>query len=234
MKTAYWGIAAALPMLFASQTASAQEVQVQIGGPPPPPPPNVVVQTQPPPPPYYGGPGYGGPPPGYYGPRRPWTDLNNPRVRWAFGVTGGPFIGDNFGGGGGFWGQLGAQINRLLAVYYQTHAMLGVVGAKGSCGAACSFFGGIWYNEVLVDFTFGDVFQLGVGPSFDIFSVNNFTEGFFGLDGRIGVALGNRNAWRRGGFFLGVDIHPTFITDSTFPTSAVATSILLTLGGGWY
>ena len=127
------------------------------------------------------------------------------------------------------------QINRLIAVYYQTHAMLGVVGAKGSaCGTDCAFFGGIWLNEVMIDFTIQDVLQLGIGPSFDLFSIDNFTEGFPGVDARVGVALGGRNPWRRSGFFLGVDVHPTFITDSTFPTSAVATSILLTLGGGWY
>jgi hypothetical protein len=33
---------------------------------------------------------------------------------------------------------------------------------------------------------------------------------------------------------LGVDIHPTFVTDDTFPSTPVLTSILLTLGGGWW
>jgi hypothetical protein len=158
----------------------------------------------------------------------------------AFGATGGPYIGDNIGGAGGLWGQLGVQINRLIAVYYQTHAMLGVVGSRanynGCSGGSldCSFFGGIWLNEIMIDFTIENVFQIGIGPSIDLFSINNFTEGFFGVDGRIGVALGGRNRWRRSGLFLGVDVHPTFITDATFPTSSVATAVLLTLGGGWY
>jgi hypothetical protein len=221
----------ACPVLLFSLAASAQEVQVQVGlppPPPPPPPPRVVIEAQPPP--YYGPGGYGPRRPMYYGP----GSLDRPRLRLAFGATGGPYIGDNFGGAGGFWAQGGVQINRLIAVYYQTHAMLGAVGAKAGCGLDCSFFGGIWLNEVMIDFTIQDVLQLGIGPSFDIFSVNNFTEGFPGVDARIGVALGGRNEWRRSGFFLGVDVHPTFITDSTFPTSAVATAILLTLGGGWY
>ncbi len=170
----------------------------------------------------YGGPMYAG-------------DLDRPRLRFALGATGGPYIGDNIGGAGGLWGQLGVQLNRLIAIYYQTHAMLGAVGARGSaCGTDCSFFGGIWLNEVMIDFTIQNVFQIGVGPSYDVFSLNSFTEGFFGFDARIGVALGNRNRWRRGGLFLGVDVHPTFITDDTFPTSSVATSVLLTLGGGIY
>jgi hypothetical protein len=224
MKGFAWLGAAGL--FLASGTALAQQVEVQIQGPPPPPPPPQVYVAPPPPPPYYGPPR-----PMYYG---PGPGLDRPRLRFAFGATGGPYIGDNFGGAGGLWGQAGVQINRLIGVYYQTHAMLGVVGAKGGCGLNCTFFGGIWLNEIMIDFTIQDVLQLGIGPSFDLFSVNNFTEGFPGVDARIGVALGNRNAWRRGGFFLGVDIHPTFITDSTFPTSAVATAILLTLGGGIY
>jgi len=223
------GYLVALPFLFASSAAFAQTVEVQVGGPPPPPPPPRVY-VQPPPPPYYG---YGRPRVAMLPPE----DLDRPRLRLAFGATGGPFIGGNIGGAGGLWGQAGVQINRLLAVYYQTHAMIGAVGARTSSGAADvydTFFGGIWNNEVMVDFTFRDVFQVGIGPSFDIFSVNNFTEGFVGADARVGVALGRVGPWNRHGFFLGVDIHPTFITDSTFPTTSVITSVLLTLGGGWY
>ena len=226
-----------LPMLLVSSVAWAQEVNVTIGGPPPPPPPPRVVVVAPPPPQY-------GPPPPYYGRPRyvapPEGDINRPHFRWAFGVTGGPYIGDNFGGAGGVWGQAGVQINQLIGVIYQTHAMLGVVGSKSgspACGgsADCAFFGGIWLNEVMVDFTFADFFQVGVGPSFDIFSVNNFTDGFPGLDARIGFALGRRAWGHRSGFMLGVDVHPTFNTDQTyFPTSPVMTSVLLTLGGGWW
>ncbi len=224
------GYAVALPLLFASTAAWAQEVQVQVGVPPPPPPPQVVV-TPPPPP----------PPPPMYGYGRPRLaepeDFEHPRLRLAFGATGGPFIGGNVGGAGGFWAQGGVQINRLLAVYYQTHAMLGAVGARSSSGGLDvydTFFGGIWDNEVMVDFTIHDILQVGVGPSYDIFSVNNFTEGFLGADARIGVALGRIHPRHRSGFMLGVDIHPTFITDSSFPTTSVITSVLLTLGGGWY
>ena len=217
-----------LPMvLLASSAALAQEVQVTIGGPPPPPPPppppRVVIEAPPPPPPYY----YGRPRPMF----APEGDINRPHLRWAFGATGGPYIGGNLGGAGGLWGQLGVQINQLLGVYYQTHAMIGVVGNRAGNDV---FFGGIWNNEVMVDFTFADVFQVGVGPSFDIFSVNSFTEGFFGLDARIGVGLGRRVWGHRSGFMLGVDVHPTFITDGTFPTTDVVTSVLLTLGGGWW
>jgi len=98
-----------LPMLLASSVAWAQEVQVQIGGPPPPPPPPRVVIVAPPPPMY-------GPPPPYYGRPRmygppPEGDINRPHFRWAFGVTGGPYIGANLGGAGGFWGQAGVQIS---------------------------------------------------------------------------------------------------------------------------
>jgi len=223
----------ALPVLFLSQLAWGQAFQVQVGVPPPPPPPQVYVAPPP-------GPYYGPPRPAYYGPGPGWGDLDRPRLRFAFGATGGPYIGDNLGGAGGLWGQLGVQINRLVAVYYQTHAMLGVVGSKSNysgCGdgsLSCAFFGGIWLNEVMIDFTIQDVFQVGVGPSIDLFSVNNFTEGFFGVDARIGFVLGRRRPWNRSGFFIGIDVHPTFITDDSFPTSSVATSVLLTLGGGIY
>ena len=231
------GTLAAVSLLLGSSAAWAQTVDVQVGGPPPPPPPPTVQVTTPPPPPP---PGYGPPPPGY-GPPPPRMmmepDLDHPRLRFAFGATGGPYIGGNVGGAGGLWGQAGVQINHLIAVYYQTHAMLGAVGARTSSGGSDiyqTFFGGIWMNEVLVDFTFGNVFQVGIGPSYDVFSVNNFTEGFVGLDGRIGVALGRIHPRHRSGFFLGLDVHPTFITDSTFPTTSVTTAVLLTIGGGFY
>jgi hypothetical protein len=175
-----------------------------------------------PPPPYYGRRGYGPPPEG---------DINRPHFRWAFGVTGGPYIGANVGGAGGVWGQAGVQINQLIGVVYQTHAMIGAVGDRAGDQ---TFIGGIWNNEVIVDFTFADFFQLGVGPSFDLFSVNSFTEGFPGLDARVGFALGHRAWGHRTGFMIGVDVHPTFITDNTFPTTDVVTSVLLTLGGGWW
>lgn len=220
-----------LPMLLVSSVAWAQEVNVQIGGPPPPPPPPRVVVVAPPPPVY-------GPPPPYYGRRAymppPEGDINRPHVRWAIGATGGPFIGGNVGGAGGLWGQLGVQINPLIGVYYQTHAMIGAVGLKNSADVYDLFVGGIWNNEVLIDFTFADFFQVGVGPSFDVFSVNNFSEGFPGVDARIGFALGRRMWGHRSGFMLGVDVHPTFVTDSSFPSTPVLTSILLTLGGGWW
>jgi hypothetical protein len=224
----------ALPMLVVSHAAWAQQVQVTVGVPPPPPPPTLTVQTAPPPPVYVEAPPP--PPPPYYGPRRmvvvaPEGDVNRPHFRWAVGATGGPYIGANVGGAGGLWWQAGVQINQLLGVYWQSHAMLGFVGNRAGTDG---FFGGIWNNEVMVDFTFADVFQVGVGPSFDIFSVNSFTEGFLGLDARIGVGLGHRVWGHRSGFMLGVDIHPTFITDSAFPTTDVVTSVLLTLGGGWW
>ena len=217
-------------VLLASSAALAQEVQVTIGGPPPPPPPppppRVVIEAPPPPPPYY----YGRPRPMF----APEGDVNRPHLRWAIGATGGPYIGGNVGGAGGLWGQLGVQINQLIGVYYQTHAMIGAVGLKNSSDVYDLFVGGIWNNEVMVDFTFADVFQVGVGPSFDVFSVNNFSEGFFGLDARIGVGLGRRIWGHRSGFMLGVDVHPTFVTDAGFPSTPVLTSVLLTLGGGWW
>jgi len=233
MKGYAWLGAAGLAL--ASSTAFAQQVYVTAQ---PPPPPQVVV-TAPPSPVVYGpGPGYYGP--RYYGGPGPgwWGYYGIPRLRFALGITGGPYVGDNVGGGGGLWGQLGIQINRLIGVYYQTHAMIGYVSARNNfsgCAdaAGCGFFGGIWLNELMIDFTIQDVFQIGVGPSVDLFSVDGYTEGFFGADARIGVAFG-RNRWRRAGFMLGVDVHPTFVTDSTFPTSSVATAILLTLGGGFY
>ena len=229
-------VLAALPLLVVSHAAWAQQAQVQVtvGAPPPPHPPNVNVELAPqPPPPQYVPPH----PPPYYGPPRRMVvvahegDINRPHFRWAIGATGGPYIGANVGGAGGLWAQAGVQINPLLGVIYQTHAMIGGVGDRAGNGL---FIGGIWNNEVMADFTLADVLQLGVGPSFDVFSVNNFTEGFLGVDARIGVALGHRVWGHRSGFMLGVDIHPTFITDSSFPTTDVITSVLLTIGGGWW
>ena len=71
----------AVGVFLASGTALAQ--QVYVTGPPPP----QVYVNAPPGPGYYGRP----PPPGYYG---GYGDLDRPRFRWAFGVTGGPYIGD--------------------------------------------------------------------------------------------------------------------------------------------
>jgi hypothetical protein len=138
------------------------------------------------------------------------------RVRFSLGITGGGFFGDVVGGMGGLYGQLGLQLNGTIAIYYQVHGMLGGFVSGGDTGS----IGALLWNSVLFEVTLANIVQLGIGPALDAMagcaaSVEGAGCGsgfpFFGLDGRVALALGGTGPGTRGGFVIGFDVHPTFI-----------------------
>lgn len=158
-----------------------------------------------------------------------------PHLRFAIGAVGGggPTINGTDGSiAFGLWGQVGVQVNRSIAVYYQGHQMVGLYAG----------FAAFSFNEVMVDWTIKDVLQLGIGPSLDVISSDQCfltcgpnsktTIVAFGADLRVGVALGWKKRFHRVGFMAGVDLHPTFYDAGT--TTAVSMPVLITLGGGFY
>jgi hypothetical protein len=155
---------------------------------------------------------------------------NKLRFRFAVHIMGGPWIlPDKSGGAGGIGLQLGAQINDTIGVYYAGTAAVGA--GYGTAGAMV-------YNSIVPELTLANIFQVGAGPSYDSFafgsvSVSNTSAkavaiagSFFGVQGRVGVALGSSKPGKKGRFMLGVELHPTFIPDVT------PVSILITIGGG--
>jgi hypothetical protein len=152
------------------------------------------------------------------------------RFRFAVHLVGGPWIlPDKSGGAGGVGFQLGAQINDNVGVYYNGTAAIGA--GYGTAGAFV-------YNSVVPELTLANIFQVGAGPSLDSFafgSVSLKTTGakavaiagtFFGIQGRIGVALGSSKPGKKGRFMLGLELHPTFIPEVT------PVSVFVTIGGG--
>lgn len=131
----------------------------------------------------------------------------------------------------GITGQIGVQQNDLFAVYYQPR-LLGGSFFDGDGRASVMAF----YNTAMFDFTFGDIVQLGLGPSLDLgvvgvcrgYSCDGFGGAFFGADFRIALAFGgNSPRYSRSGFLLALHIHPTWVNDSNNPITTV------TLGFGY-
>jgi hypothetical protein len=171
---------------------------------------------------------------------------NQTRFRFAGHLLGGPwFVPDRTGGGGGVGVQLGAQINDLFGVYYSGTAAVGAAAGSDKLGVGAS--AGAWvYNAVMADITVARILQIGAGPSLDTLAFGSadvkasagtlgaFGPGvkaaalagtFFGIQTRVGVAIGGRKAGKTGHFMLGLEIHPTF-------GDVVPVSAFLTIGGG--
>lgn len=163
-------------------------------------------------------------------PREVNDDADRARFRFAVHVLGGPWLlPDKMGGAGGVGVQLGVQINDNVGVYYSGTA--GIGAAYGTAGAFA-------YNAVVPELTLGNILQVGLGPSLDSFafgSVNVSQAGasataiggtFFGVQGRVGIAVGSSRPGKKGRFMLGAEVHPTFLA------GIVPTTLFLTIGGG--
>ena len=162
------------------------------------------------------------------------------RFRFAVHLLGGPwFVPSRTGGGGGAGLQLGVQINDMLGVYYSGTAAIGVAGSNGSTGSGASA-GAFVYNSVMGDVTLANILQLGAGPSLDTMAFGSSdvsTSGssstalagtYFGIQTRVGIAVGGSKPGKKGRFMLGLEVHPTFAS------GVVPISAFLTLGGGYF
>jgi hypothetical protein len=143
------------------------------------------------------------------------------RFRWGIGLTGGVWaVPGKVGGAGGASIQLGAQLNDWFGLYYA--GMLGGAGAGSDVGA-------VLYTSLIGDLTLG-VFQLGIGPSLDVFTSSAKTGAdfapagaFFGAVGHAAIAMGSLRPGKKSHLMLGIDVHPTWVG------TRVPTTCLLTL-----
>jgi hypothetical protein len=162
------------------------------------------------------------------------------RLRGGFSFNGGAGLGGADGPVASVGLRLGVQFNRWFSVYYQNSPLLFAVGTSNGLA-----LGGMDLNSVLANFTLGDFFEIGVGPSVDYYSIAGCSTGDsssvgascaaasgagFGAHGRAALNLGGRNAvtGRRSGFSIGLDAHPLFTGDRVV--------VLTTLGIGaeWF
>jgi hypothetical protein len=172
----------------------------------------VVVVEQPT---TYAEPGVAYAEPGMYAPPR-----RDPiRVRFGIDGTGGAmFRHGNDAGFGGLRGRIGLQLGDWFAIYYQA---TGLVGAfmHGNSGEDRAL--GMLFNTGMLEVTVFDMVQLGVGPSADIIwgcsehgqsgTTCNNNGPYFGLDGRVAVAILPHMGGNRMGLTLSADVHPTWI-----------------------
>ena len=130
----------------------------------------------------------------------------------------------------GITGQIGVQQSDLFAIYYQPRLLAGTFFNGDNNATVVAF-----YNTAMFDFTFGDIFQIGLGPSLDLGvagvcrrdSCDGFGGAFFGADFKIALAFGGYAPGRhRAGFVLALHAHPTWLSANDPVTS-------VTLGFGY-
>lgn len=167
------------------------------------------------------------PPPGVA--PAPGAPIEEPgaRFRWGISALGGPMLGGLSGAAGGFDVRLGAQINNMIGAYAQPVFIVGLGGSSSAHGVSASAFAAYGLGA-LADFTFGDLFFVGVGPEllFGEFATATVTSAagasaaagniaFFSVVSRIGLALGSMKPERRKAFTIGLS--PRVILTSSSP-----------------
>jgi hypothetical protein len=190
---------------------------------------SVGVSTPPPPQPYYAPapqPVYAPPQPVYVQPQPVYVQpqpvyVQQPyyadvgRIRFGWDVGAGGVVGYRSSFALNFGLRLGWQLSSEHAVFYQGNLPIAFFG-ESSPGVGD---GGVFVavtNAVMYEFTVAHLLHLGVGPSVDAVatSIGGVRDGwFFGAHGRIALTLGTQRPGRRTGFSLGLDLHPTFLTD---------------------
>ncbi|MBZ0120411.1 MAG: hypothetical protein K8H88_25695 [Sandaracinaceae bacterium] len=161
------------------------------------------------------------------------------RVRFHGGVGGGVFLGNINGGMGGLDFGIGVQFNQYLALFAQSMGMLGAfIDAPALSGAVAAF----WFNSILLDVTIAHFLQLGAGPSLDFVGalacdstagcMSGSAGPFFGLDGRVALAIGGHDVGTRGAFYVAAHLHPVFYDDGGGFKAVFA--LLFSLGGMVY
>jgi hypothetical protein len=165
------------------------------------------------------------------------TQGNPDRTRFRGGFSIGGGVGFGFGTMPLFTaqGRLGAQINRMFAVFYQPTATLGVTATAGSAAAVVTS-----QNAIVGNVTLADVFEVGLGPSIDYVAMGAGSVGgavvagagvAFGADARLAWIPGGANnaeSGRRSGFAITLNVHPTFAGGTTL------VPVTLGLGADWF
>lgn len=102
-----------------------------------------------------------------------------PHLRVGLELGGGVGYGASTAAVLGLYGQLGYQLNRTVAFFYQPGLLAYGFRSRDDVDAF-----GIFSNALMVDLTAGDVAQVGVGGGFDVSDFARCREGACTYDGR--------------------------------------------------
>lgn len=166
------------------------------------------------------------------------------RFRWAVSYEVGPwFVPRRTGAATGIGVQLGVQLDDQVGIYYSGTVATGFASGYDTRNESIGASFGAWmYNSVMADLTLDRLVQIGIGPSIDSLAfgtadakpisggvagrVDALSGTYFGVQTRVGLALGGRHKRGKSGrFLLGLEVHPTFGDGPTVST-------MLTIGGG--
>lgn len=160
-------------------------------------------------------------------------------LRFRFGLSGvggaviasGPDIGM-----GGAQLRVGVGLGDMIAFYYQPTGLIGALVDRPNGSEAAA---GLLWNTAMLELTFADMLQLGVGPSMDfVWGCDNAfqneiecdtSDPLFGLHGRTAFVFGGSGPGQRAGLTLSLDVHPTF-----YESDEVALSVIGGLGFDLY
>ncbi len=131
-----------------------------------------------------------------------------------------------FGLGVGVQARMGLQLSPWFALYYQPHALGGVV-VSGETSAGLL---GAVYNSVNLELDL-PLLQFGLGPSIDVIALAGCSLGsascesgngtYFGIDTRAALLLGPHGPGTHSGFALEANLHPTFVDDEVLVSFTV-------------
>lgn len=130
---------------------------------------------------------------------------------------------DFFGLGVGLQARLGVQLSPWFAVYYQPHAIGGLVLTGDSSAGAL----GAVFNSANIELDL-PILQLGAGPSLDVLALAGCSLGdagctvdngtYFGVDVRAALMIGPHGPGTHSGFAIEANLHPTFLDADVLTT----------------
>ena len=151
-----------------------------------------------------------------------------PRLRWGIEAGAGGDWGTPRGPSIGAFGQLGLQLSRRFAIFYQPSLFAHAIGTSSDADTFAA-----WGNLGMIDATIG-LLQLGGGAGFDVGHFNYCSDNacYAGdrtvqpaLGGRIAVVVPLPAVRGRFGLPIAFQVHSTFLENDDH-----VTALLLTLG----
>jgi hypothetical protein len=145
-------------------------------------------------------------------------DMYRPALRFGMSGVGGGFVGVVDGGAAGIAPRVGVQLDRVIAIYLQVHALIGNFGSSSGGSRVAGFL----FHELMVDLTVLDRLQVGLAPSLDfVWNCREANgrdpcgngEARFGGDLRFALALGDEvhRTDTRHGLVVSLEVHPTWV-----------------------
>lgn len=165
------------------------------------------------------------PPPGPGGPTP--RQGPGPHLRFGLGLDLAALGSSSFFGlGVGVQARMGLQLSPWFAVYYQPHAIGGLVVAGDTSAGLL----GAVFNSFNLELDL-PILQLGLGPSIDVVALTGCSLGsgscetgngiYFGVDTRAALLLGPHGPGTHSGFALEANLHATFVDGDVLTTFTV-------------